>query len=201
MVTAQLTTAGALLLAALLPGGVPTDGKGMPPAVQESRPRGPLDDAEARRAAAEKRAQDAVMDAIHRAKYRVFKDPDDAFQSLKRELEDVRDNPDLGPAVKSALEEQLISGLRTVASLGRAVKRVQSEVDTIERRIAAVDSRIALREQRQQDGPVTLDQLRERMELEFERVHLRLQREHVKLVELPLEWLRDLYEDLRSPPD
>jgi hypothetical protein len=168
--------------------------------VTESRAPGPLDDVEKRRAA-EKRAQEAVVEAILRAKRRVLTDPGDAYQSLKRALDDVRDNPDLSPAVRGALEEQLTSNLRTIASLGRAVKRVQIEVDSFERLISAVESRIATLKQRQNDGPVTLDQIREQVELEFERVQLRLERGYVKVLGVPVEWLRDLYEDLRSSPE
>jgi hypothetical protein len=95
----------------------------------------------------------------------------------------------------------LASGLQTIARVGRAVKRVQIEEKMIERLITAVDARIATRAQQQEDAPLTLDQLRERVELEFQRVQLRLEREYVKLVGVPLEWARDLYEDLRSPPE
>lgn len=86
-----------------------------------------LKETEARRAVADQQATQTVDEMIRNANRLVTRDPDGAYEMLKRILDSTQTNPDLSPKAQTNLVGRIERALQSVKREGRRVKSDQDE--------------------------------------------------------------------------
>src|SRR5262249_55798760 len=94
-----------------------------PPPAQEDL----LRDQRRRQAVEDQRATQQVQESIRQADRLLRTDPDSAMEILRRNLDNVRNNPDLSDATRQALESRLDRSLRQNEQEGRRIRQEINE--------------------------------------------------------------------------